>query len=159
MGIPGTDTVERYKDYAARHGQSAEGNPSGGNFYRGLYNITLKSLGAALKKPREVCLGRGRLGGAPQGCSGVLGAWTRPQSIHFFLGGLPPKSKEFPLLFFGESISRAVQEHPKLHRWKVEEFDPPSPILVGGVFPEEGIFWVKMKLARVGGGHWRWPWG
>ena len=52
------DTVERYKQFAARHGQNAEGNPSGGNFYRGLYNITLKSLGAAVKKPPDVCLDR-----------------------------------------------------------------------------------------------------
>lgn len=42
--------IERFKDYAAWHGASAEGNPSGGNKYRGLYNITLKSIGAALKK-------------------------------------------------------------------------------------------------------------
>ena len=41
--------VEQYKQFAARHGYSAEHNPSGGNFLRGLYNITLKSLGAAMK--------------------------------------------------------------------------------------------------------------
>jgi altronate dehydratase len=33
------------------HGVSAEGNPSGGNLFRGIYNIALKSLGAATKKP------------------------------------------------------------------------------------------------------------
>lgn len=40
----------RFKDYAEAHGHTAEGNVSGGNIYRGLYNITLKSLGAARKK-------------------------------------------------------------------------------------------------------------
>ncbi len=42
--------IERFKEYASWHGASAEGNPSGGNKYRGLYNITLKSIGAAMKK-------------------------------------------------------------------------------------------------------------
>ncbi len=41
---------QRFKDYAQAHGNTAEGNVSGGNLYRGLYNITLKSLGAARKK-------------------------------------------------------------------------------------------------------------
>ena len=41
------DKVENFKRYAANHGTSAEGNPSGGNNFRGLYNIALKSLGAA----------------------------------------------------------------------------------------------------------------
>lgn len=31
--------TERYKRYASRHGQDAAGNPSGGNLFRGLYNI------------------------------------------------------------------------------------------------------------------------
>ena len=44
------DMVERFKDYAGRFGYSAEGNPSGGNNYRGLYNIVIKSLGAAKKR-------------------------------------------------------------------------------------------------------------
>mmetsp|Transcript_89660 Transcript_89660/g.240523 ORF Transcript_89660/g.240523 Transcript_89660/m.240523 type:complete len:789 (-) Transcript_89660:18-2384(-) len=48
--------VDRYKKYAERHGHSAEGNPSGGNKFRGLYNIALKSLGAAMKKPPDVRL-------------------------------------------------------------------------------------------------------
>src|SRR5690606_32755014 len=43
-------TVERFKERVAWHGHSAEGNPSGGNKYRGLYNIVLKSIGAAMKK-------------------------------------------------------------------------------------------------------------
>ncbi len=62
-----------YIKYAANHGHSAEGNPSGGNKYRGLfaslfithtqltillglYNIALKSLGAAMKKRPDVTL-------------------------------------------------------------------------------------------------------
>lgn len=42
-------TVERFKQQVAWHGHTAEGNPSGGNKLRGLYNITLKSIGAARK--------------------------------------------------------------------------------------------------------------
>lgn len=42
--------VARFQEWAGRHGHSAEGNPSGGNMYRGLYNITIKSIGAARKK-------------------------------------------------------------------------------------------------------------
>eukprot|EP00746_Dinoflagellata_sp_MGD_P011393 gnl/MRDRNA2_/MRDRNA2_123868_c0_seq1.p1 gnl/MRDRNA2_/MRDRNA2_123868_c0~~gnl/MRDRNA2_/MRDRNA2_123868_c0_seq1.p1 ORF type:complete len:1033 (-),score=192.30 gnl/MRDRNA2_/MRDRNA2_123868_c0_seq1:45-3143(-) len=48
--------VDRFKAYAGRHGHSAEGNPSGGNKLRGLYNIALKSLGAAVKKAPDVRL-------------------------------------------------------------------------------------------------------
>ena len=48
--------VEGFKERLAWHGQSAESNPSGGNNYRGLYNIGLKSLGAAKKKHAEVRL-------------------------------------------------------------------------------------------------------
>ncbi|CAE7605360.1 uxaA, partial [Symbiodinium sp. CCMP2456] len=48
--------TERYKRYASRHGQDAAGNPSGGNLYRGLYNIVIKSLGASRKKPPDVVL-------------------------------------------------------------------------------------------------------
>ena len=40
------EMVGRFRGYAGAHGASAEGNPSGGNVYRGLYNIALKSLGA-----------------------------------------------------------------------------------------------------------------
>ncbi len=50
--------IERFKALAARHGHSAEGNPSGGNRLRGLYNITLKSIGAATKKHPDVRLDR-----------------------------------------------------------------------------------------------------
>ena len=48
--------VERFKEWVGWHGQTAEGNPSGGNKYRGLYNIYLKSLGAAAKRDPEVPL-------------------------------------------------------------------------------------------------------
>ncbi|MCZ6634820.1 MAG: UxaA family hydrolase [bacterium] len=48
--------VEAFKTLAAWHGHTAEGNPSGGNKYRGLYNIVLKSIGAAQKKHPDVCL-------------------------------------------------------------------------------------------------------
>lgn len=48
--------VERFKERVSWHGHSALGNPSGGNKYRGLYNIYLKSLGAAMKRDPEVPL-------------------------------------------------------------------------------------------------------
>lgn len=44
------ELVQRFKELTSWHGASAEGNPSGGNKYRGLYNIYLKSIGAARKK-------------------------------------------------------------------------------------------------------------
>ena len=44
------ERVERFQKWAALHGHTAEGNPSGGNMYRGLYNIAIKSIGAARKK-------------------------------------------------------------------------------------------------------------
>ncbi|WP_051297789.1 UxaA family hydrolase [Brevibacterium album] len=47
---------QRFKDYAQAHGHTAEGNVSGGNIYRGLYNITLKSLGAARKKDPQTAI-------------------------------------------------------------------------------------------------------
>ncbi len=47
---------ERFKQYAAWHGASADGNPSGGNKLRGLYNIYLKSLGASTKRHPDVRL-------------------------------------------------------------------------------------------------------
>ena len=46
----------RYEETANQHGVSAQSNPSGGNFYRGLYNIAIKSLGAAMKKSEETVL-------------------------------------------------------------------------------------------------------
>lgn len=48
--------IERFKERVAWHGASAEGNPSGGNKLRGLYNIVLKSIGAAMKKDPELSL-------------------------------------------------------------------------------------------------------
>ena len=50
------EKIDSFKRYAADHGTTAEGNPSGGNNFRGLYNIALKSLGAARKKDPEVRL-------------------------------------------------------------------------------------------------------
>ena len=47
---------DRFVAYAAAHGTSAEGNPSDGNKLRGLYNIILKSIGAAMKKHPETRL-------------------------------------------------------------------------------------------------------
>jgi altronate dehydratase len=49
-------TVARFKERLAWHGESAEANPSGGNKYRGLYNISLKSIGAATKRHPDVRL-------------------------------------------------------------------------------------------------------
>jgi len=48
--------IEKFKERAAWHGESAEGNPSGGNKLRGLYNIALKSIGAAMKRHPEARL-------------------------------------------------------------------------------------------------------
>ena len=50
------EKIENFKRYAANHGATAEGNPTGGNNFRGLYNIALKSLGAARKKDPQVRL-------------------------------------------------------------------------------------------------------
>jgi len=44
------DRVARFKARLAWHGVTPESNPSAGNKLRGLYNITLKSLGAVHKK-------------------------------------------------------------------------------------------------------------
>jgi len=41
---------QQYKNLLEKNGQSPENNLSGGNLFRGLYNITIKSLGAAVKK-------------------------------------------------------------------------------------------------------------
>ena len=50
------NTIERFKERAAWHGHSTEANPSGGNNFRGLYNIAIKSIGAAMKRHPDVCL-------------------------------------------------------------------------------------------------------
>jgi len=44
------------KERATWHGGTVEGNVSGGNRVRGLYNIVLKSIGAARKRHPDVCL-------------------------------------------------------------------------------------------------------
>ena len=49
-------TVERFQEKASWHGHTAEGNPSGGNNFRGLYNIAIKSIGAAMKRHPDVRL-------------------------------------------------------------------------------------------------------
>ena len=48
--------IERFKEVMSWHGVNPEGNPSGGNRYRGLYNIILKSIGAARKRDPAVRL-------------------------------------------------------------------------------------------------------
>ncbi|MEZ4633692.1 MAG: UxaA family hydrolase [Caldilineaceae bacterium] len=50
------ETIQRFTERAAWHGASAAGNPSGGNKFRGLYNIVLKSIGAAMKRHPDVRL-------------------------------------------------------------------------------------------------------
>ena len=46
--------IERFTERVGWHGHTAEGNPSGGNNYRGLYNISIKSIGAAAKLDPDV---------------------------------------------------------------------------------------------------------
>lgn len=50
------NAVDRFRRWMAEHGHDPEGNPSAGNRRRGLYNITLKALGAAMKKPASIRL-------------------------------------------------------------------------------------------------------
>lgn len=45
-----------FRERISWHGHSAEGNPTGGNLFRGLYNISLKSIGAARKKDPDLRL-------------------------------------------------------------------------------------------------------
>jgi len=52
-------SIENFRELAGRHGHTPEGNPSGGNRFRGLYNIVVKSIGAALKKDPSVRLDYG----------------------------------------------------------------------------------------------------
>lgn len=47
---------ERFKEWVSWHGGTAEANPSGGNRFRGIYNIVLKSIGAAAKRHPDVRL-------------------------------------------------------------------------------------------------------
>jgi len=48
--------IERFQERTAWHGQSVDSNPSGGNKLRGIYNIVLKSIGAARKRHPDVRL-------------------------------------------------------------------------------------------------------
>lgn len=48
--------LERFTERVGWHGHTAETNVSGGNAYRGLYNIVIKSIGAARKRDPEVRL-------------------------------------------------------------------------------------------------------
>ncbi|MFT5127567.1 MAG: altronate dehydratase [Rhodothermales bacterium] len=48
--------MARFKNWADWHGQSVASNPSVGNVRRGLYNITVKSIGAAMKKAPDLRL-------------------------------------------------------------------------------------------------------
>ena len=48
--------IELFKQRVAWHGHDAEGNVSGGNRFRGLYNVVIKSIGAARKKDPQVRL-------------------------------------------------------------------------------------------------------
>ncbi len=50
------DMIERFKERTAWHGQTVDANPSGGNKFRGIYNIVLKSIGAARKRHPDVRL-------------------------------------------------------------------------------------------------------
>jgi altronate dehydratase len=43
-------TIDRFEERVHWHGASSQTNPSGGNLYRGLYNIAIKSIGAGRKK-------------------------------------------------------------------------------------------------------------
>lgn len=51
-------TLDRFRQRLGWHGVTAESNPSGGNKLRGLYNISLKSLGAVHKKDPRTRLDR-----------------------------------------------------------------------------------------------------
>ncbi|ADE53742.1 UxaA family hydrolase [Coraliomargarita akajimensis] len=46
--------LERFKTYLGWHGGKVDKNPSEGNLLGGLYNITLKSLGAAVKRDPKI---------------------------------------------------------------------------------------------------------
>lgn len=50
------EKIAIFKERVAWHGHSAEGNTTGGNKLRGLYNNALKSIGAARKKDPDVRL-------------------------------------------------------------------------------------------------------
>ncbi|MBI5772527.1 MAG: UxaA family hydrolase [Verrucomicrobia bacterium] len=50
------DTLKEFEEKLSWHGVSGQTNPSGGNIFRGLYNIAIKSIGAARKKDPAVRL-------------------------------------------------------------------------------------------------------
>jgi altronate dehydratase len=50
--------IDKFKTYLSWHGVTPESNPSGGNKFRGLYNIALKSVGAVHKKDPRTRLER-----------------------------------------------------------------------------------------------------
>jgi len=50
------DKITRFEERVSWHGASSQTNPSGGNAYRGLYNIAIKSIGASRKKDPEIRL-------------------------------------------------------------------------------------------------------
>ena len=49
-------TLASFEEKLSWHGASGQSNPSGGNIYRGLYNIAIKSIGAARKKDPQMRL-------------------------------------------------------------------------------------------------------
>ena len=49
-------TLATFEEKLNWHGASGQSNPSGGNIYRGLYNIAIKSIGAARKKDPQMRL-------------------------------------------------------------------------------------------------------
>jgi altronate dehydratase len=49
-------TLATFEEKLNWHGVSGQTNPSGGNIYRGLYNIAIKSIGAARKKDPQIRL-------------------------------------------------------------------------------------------------------
>ncbi len=50
------NTLARFEEKLNWHGVSGQTNPSGGNIFRGLYNIAIKSIGAARKKDPQMRL-------------------------------------------------------------------------------------------------------
>ena len=50
------DKIGQFRERLSWHGHTAEGNPSGGNNFRGLYNIAIKSIGAAMKRNPDMRL-------------------------------------------------------------------------------------------------------
>ncbi|MCY2976686.1 MAG: UxaA family hydrolase [Planctomycetota bacterium] len=49
-------TLATFEEKLQWHGESGQTNPSGGNIFRGLYNIAIKSIGAARKKDPQMRL-------------------------------------------------------------------------------------------------------